>query len=88
MFRFISSSGWICRLGRRLCCVAAVVTSLGLSGCCGLGNSGYDFSGADGLRNAPPADWSRELPPVHGRSVPHAITNQGMEIEKNFGIRQ
>lgn len=86
MFRSNSSSGRALSLGV-WGCLGTVAVCVGLSGCTSLGYSDYDFCGIDGFDPDPPPHWSRGLRPPDGQTLPHALTNKGMQIERSFGIR-
>ena len=84
MFRSICSSNRISWAGR-WGCLAVCVACLGLSGCRSLDS--YDFSHTEGIPEATEAAGASAISPPRVRSLPHALTNEGMEIERDFGIR-
>ena len=86
MFRLLRCAFGIWRPGG-CCCAAAVVVCLGLLGCTTVGHSDLDFSRLEGFQSEPECSWGRNLRPDDGRSMPHAVTNKGMQIERSLGVR-
>lgn len=67
------------RIGR-WCGVAAAVACLGLSGC-----RNFDLRGDGFYEDATFSQMQRYRPPDR-QTLPHAVTNRGMDIEGDFGI--
>ncbi len=67
------------RLGR-WCGVAAAVACLGLSGC-----RNFDLRGDDFYEDATFSQMQRYRPPDR-QTLPHAVTNRGIEIARNLGV--
>ena len=86
MFRSICSSSRTFRPGG-WGCVAVFAACLGLSGCRTLSYSDFDFSHVEGFPAAAEVDGASGLSSQRTRSLPHALTNEGMEIERNLGAR-
>jgi len=70
------------RLGGALLAVAACLL---LSGCAALRRPDYDFSAIE-RRSGPAPTWSGELRPADRSTRPFAVTNQGMQVEQDFGV--
>ncbi len=85
MFRSISSLGRPARLGGA-CLPVALVACLGLSGCCTLGQPDLDFSRVEDQREEPECSWAGEFRRPDSGLLPHAVTNRGMQIERNLGV--
>lgn len=70
------------RLGGALLLAAACGL---LSGCATLRRPDYDFSAVEDA-SGPAPTWSGELRPADRSTRPFAVTNQGMQIERDLGV--
>ena len=80
MFRSTSDSGrvlWLCRW----CCAAVMAACLGLSGCANLDLRGERF------QHDPMLEWAGTVRPRDQQTRPFAVTNKGLQIERDFGIQ-
>jgi len=56
------------------------------AGCAAFRGPDYDFSAVDRQLRRPPAAWSEEVRGPDRSTEPFAVTNQGMQIEQDFGV--
>jgi hypothetical protein len=80
MFRSIFTLVHRIRIGR-CCCVGALVACLALAGCASLNLRG------EGVPEAEMSRWTRQFRQRDYSGLPSAVTNEGRQIEGDFGIR-
>ncbi len=85
MFRSTTLSDRLSRPGH-WCSGIALMVCLGLAGCCSFGRSDLDFSGMQGFNPQPPPHWTEQLRRQDSQTLPHAVTNKGMQIERSLGV--